>query len=131
MQNKARDLQAQYKDVIKQAKLLLSNAVEAGDLKQALLVFLGVEEILPTTTWYPNEEAYPLIRVHLESYDHFNRGGVYSFSELFEEEIWYFTEANEAVIADIKSKGQWNPDESAETLWEIIRNGNSKFTFDW
>lgn len=131
MINKAQELKNLSKEVTKQARDLLNDAIETGDLKQALQVFQMLKSILPTTSWCPRKESYPLFWVYLDRYDHLQRGGVYSFLGMLEEEIWYFTKATEEEIADITKEGEWHPEESAPMLWEIMKNGHSKFTFDW
>lgn len=131
MIEQALDVKKIHEETVRQAQALLKQAVETGDFEKALQVFNHVEELLPTTRWLPSQEEYPLFREYIERHDHFRREGVYSFLDMFEEEVWYFLDSTEEEKAQIEQEDRWHPMQIVPTLLEIMKNGHSKFRFDW
>ncbi|MGL4353202.1 MAG: hypothetical protein ACRCTP_04595 [Aeromonas popoffii] len=131
MIEQALDVKKLYEATVHQAKFLLKEAVATGDFEKALQVFQHVEELLPTTSWIPSREEYPLFREYIDRQDHFRREGTYGFLDMFEEEIWYFLEATDEEIAQIEQEDRWHPMETTAILLEVMKNGYSKFRFDW
>lgn len=132
MIEQARDLKNLFEESQRQAKKLLEQAVEAGNLGTALSVMEQVEDMLPTTRWIPDRNEFPLIREHIDNHDHYRREGVYDLLGMFEEEVWYFVDATEEEqVEALNNEYGWDPRKSEPLLWEIVKSGYGKFRFDW
>lgn len=114
-----------------EGKQILKELVEKGDLRLALMAFQDLEDILPTTDWIPRKEVYPLFREYIDRDDTLRREGVYGFFDRFEEEVWYHTESTEEEREEIAKRDSWDPHKYVPLLWEVLKNGHSKFTLDW
>ena len=114
-----------------EGKKILEDLVEKGDLRLALIAFQDLEGILPTTDWIPSREEYPLFRAYINGDDTWRREGVYGFLDRFEEEVWYHTESTEEEREEIAKRDSWDPNKHVPLLWEVLKNGHSKFTLDW
>lgn len=115
----------------KEGEAILKELVEKGDLRLALIAFQDLEEILPTTEWIPDRDKYPLFRAYIDRDDTWRREGVYGFLDRFDEEVWYHTESTEEERAEIAKRDTWDPNKYVPLLWEVLKNGHSKFTLDW
>lgn len=132
MIEQARDLKNLHEETQRQAKKLLDKSILTNNLGYALMVFEQVEDLLPTTRWIPDRNQFPLIREHIDNYDHYRREGVYDFIGMFEEEIWFFVDATEEEQEKaLQNDYGWDPHKSAPVLWEIVKSGYGKFRFDW
>lgn len=115
-----------------EAQALLKQVAETNNLGYALMVMQEVEDLLPATQWIPDRAEFPLIRAHIDNYDHYRREGVYGLLDMFEEEIWYFVDATEEEQREaLNNDYGWDPHKSVPVLWEIIKSGYGKFRLDW
>lgn len=128
---KAVNLKISFEQLKMEAKHLMEESILTSDIGYSMMVFEQIEDLLPTLSCIPSKKDYPLFRKYLN--DHlgiFELGKVYSFTDLFEDEFWFALDAEEEEQKDFIKKG-FDPTENVDVLWEIIKGGNSKFTYDW
>lgn len=130
MLNSAKALVICYEELRNDARNLLEEAVNTGNLTKAWEVFSTLEDILPKLEWIPSRDRTPLIRAYIEEKgDNWERYSYQSFTDMLdeeahmigegcsEEEFFQYTGMTKVSIENL--------------MWEILHNGYVGFTNDW
>lgn len=104
----------------------LEKAVELGDIKQAWEVFKGLTPLLPKNEWLPDSGTYPLFRAFLDKSCYTERYQQLAFSELMDDAVHYFFDEEET-----EDYAGFSKEQIEAVMWEVMRNGDGKFTYDW
>ncbi|UIW10551.1 hypothetical protein PQC38_gp075 [Aeromonas phage BUCT695] len=116
------------------AKEILDTGIKSGDLGTALRAYQTVEDTLPSDRYMPCQSVYPHFYEYIRGQD-FQRHETRGYLDVFEDEVWFFTEASEdekeEIMTGAVEKGEWNPYQYQHILWEIVKGGKKSFTWDW
>lgn len=126
---KASELNKLVNKAKQEAWHLLKEAVDTGDIRQALNVFLAVNKLLPMHEWIIDERAYPLVRPSVDARD-YNRCEVIRFSNMYDEEFYIVRNDPQPQ----HGRKAWDPEKlekATAIVWEIVKNGHAGFTLDW
>ncbi|MGL5014497.1 MAG: DUF7020 family protein [Bacteroidales bacterium] len=119
-----------YRALVDNAPSVLKKAIMTRDLKKALMVFKNLAFILPGSTSLPDENRMPLVLRRLHN-RHMERYQTYYYVDIFHQEMMYFMgDYTDKQRQQFISEG-FDPKKAEELLWEILKNGEYAFEWDW